>query len=164
MSLPATLTHFWRQRSTAEQRTLALGCAVAALALLYAFVWHPLSEQRQRLQETLPQMRVAAAQLRLQAAEVTRLRTLPQQSLGNHPRSILDVVGARGSIGVPSQLIALDAGRVRVEFNAIAFDNWVDWAKQLQAEHGVRIESAAIIALSEPGMVGIKAVLVGARP
>ena len=164
MNLPATLTQFWHQRTPAERRTLALGGTVLAVALLYAFVWHPLSQERQRLLDSLPQLRAAAAQMRLQSAEVARLRSLPQKNLGNNLRGALDVAGAGRSVGTPSQIIALDSGRARVEFNAVAFDNWIDWATRLQTEHGVRVESASIAALSEPGMVSIQAVLGGARP
>jgi len=164
MSMPSNITLFWRQRTPAERRTLALGGAVLAIALLYAFIWHPLSQERQRLQASLPQLRAVAAQLRMQSAEVTLLRQLPQKDFGNSLRSAIEFANAHGGIGAPSQIVPLDAGRVRVEFNAIAFDSWIDWANVLQTEQGVRIESAAVIALAEPGMVNIKATLAGARP
>jgi general secretion pathway protein M len=164
MSTPATLTLFWRQRTPAERRTLTLGGAVLAFALLYAFVWHPLSEERQRLQDSLPQLRGAAAQMRLQAAEVARLRNLPQKNLGNNLRAAMDAASSRSGVGTPTQIIALDAGRVRVEFNAVAFDSWIDWANLLQTEQGVRVVSAAVVALSEPGMVSVQAVLSSGRP
>ncbi len=164
MSLPANITLFWRQRTQAERRTLTLGGTVLAIALLYAFIWHPLSQERQRLQASLPQLRTAAAQMRLQSAEVARLRSLPQKDFGNNLRSAVEYANAHGNIGAPSQIMALDEGRVRIEFNAVAFDSWVDWLNILQTEQGVRVESAEITALPEPGMVNIKAVLAGARP
>jgi len=164
MSMPSNITLFWRQRTPAERRTLTLGGAVLAIALSYAFIWHPLSQERQRLQASLPQLRAAAAQLRMQSAEVARLRQLPQKDFGNSLRSAIEFANAHSSIGAPSQIVPLDAGRVRVEFNAVAFDSWIDWANVLQTEQGVRIESAAVIALAEPGMVNIKATLAGARP
>jgi general secretion pathway protein M len=162
MNLSANITLFWRQRTQAERRTLTLGGAVLAIALLYAFIWHPLSQERQRLQASLPQLRAAAAQMRIQSAEVTSLRNQPKKNFGNSLRSALDYASAHSNVGAPSQTIPLDAGRVRVEFNAAAFDSWIDWVNLLQTEQGIRVESAEIIALAEPGMVKIKAVLASA--
>ena len=91
---------------------------------------------------------------------------MPQKNAGNSLRSAIDFANAHSPVGAPSQIIPLDAGRVRIEFNAVAFDRWIDWASILQTEQGVRVESAEIFALAEPGMVKIKAVLAsaGARP
>ena len=169
MNLPENISLFWRQRTQAERRTLTLGGAVLAIALLYAFIWHPLSQERQRLQAALPQLRAAVAQLRIESAEVARLRNSPQKNFANSLRGALDYASARGTIGTPSQIMPLDAGdagRVRIEFNAVAFDGWIDWLNILQTEQGVRVESAEVFALAEPGMVHIKAVLAsaGARP
>lgn len=166
MNLPDNISLFWRQRTQAERRTLTLGGAVLAFALLYAFIWHPLTQERQRLQAALPQLRAAAAQMRIESAEVARLRSLPQKNFGNNLRSAVEYANAHSNIGAPSQLMPLDAGRVRIEFNAVAFDSWIDWLNILQTEQGVRVESAEVLALAEPGMAHIKAVLAsaGARP
>ena len=166
MNLPENISLFWRQRTPAERRTLKRGGAILATALLYAFFWHPLSQERQRLQASLPQLRAAAAQMRITATEVQRLRQTPQKNFANSLRDAMDHATAHSSIGAPPQILPLDAGRVRIEFNAVVFDSWIDWANFLQTEQGVRVESAEIFALAEPGLVKIKAVLAsaGARP
>lgn len=164
MNMPAILTQFWRQRTHAERRTLALGGAVLVIALLYAFIWQPLSEERRRLESALPQMRNAATQMRIAAAEVTHLRNSPPKTFTQNLGGALNAANAHSPLGAPSQIMPMDAGRIRLEYNAVSFDGWIDWANLLQTEHGVRIESAEITALAEPGMVKIKAVLASVHP
>ena len=118
------------------------------------------------MRAALPQLRATAAQLHSAASEVTRLRNVPPKNFSSDLRSALEYASARSVIGAPSQLTHLDTGRARLSFNAIAFNQWIDWVKILQSEQGVRVESAEIFALTEPGMVNIQAVLAttGSRP
>jgi general secretion pathway protein M len=160
------LKQFWQQRNPDERRTLRIGGIVLAIALLYAFVWYPLSQGQQRLRNTLPQVRAAAAQIQLQAQEVSRLRSLPPKAASNNLRSAVDAATARSSIGAPAEFLPLDAGRARIIFNNAIFDRWIEWVKFLQLEQSIRVETADITALTEPGMVKIQAVLApsGTRP
>jgi general secretion pathway protein M len=152
------LKQFWQQRTHTERRTLTIGGALLAIALLYAFIWHPLTQEQQRLRAALPQLRAAAAQMQIQAAEVKRLRNLPQKSAQPNLRSALEYMSAHSAIGSPA-ISPMDADHARITFNAVAFDGWIEWVKTLQAEQGVRVESAEVFALAEPGMVKIQAVL-----
>ena len=154
-----TITYFWQHRNHAERRTITIGGTVLAIALLYAFIWYPLTQEQQRLKTSLPLMRAAAAQMQIQASEVIRLRNLPPKSTDNNLRSALDFAATRSAVGTPSQLTYLDNGRARITFNTAAFDSWIEWVKILQAEQGVRVESTEIQTLAEPGMVKIEVVL-----
>lgn len=160
------LRHLWQQRTPAERRTLRSVGAILAIALMYAFVWHPLAQERQRLGSALPQLRAAAAKMHVQAQEIARTRNLPQKPLNNNLRSAVDDATTRSSINAPSEFLPLDAGRARVTFNNTAFDRWIEWVKFLQVEQGIRVESADITALAESGTVKIQAVLApsGVRP
>ena len=157
--MKAQIIHFWRQRSAAERRSLSIGAVVLGIALFYALLWYPLTQERNHLRETLPQLRAAAAQMQIEAAETLRLRNMPQKSVNPNLREALEYAAVHSSIGAPSQFIPIDAERVRIIYNATAFDRWIDWAKILQTEHRVRIESVEIFALGEPGMVKVQAVL-----
>ena len=150
---------FWQQRSPAERRTLSIGGGVLLLALLYALLWYPLSQERQRLKTSLPQLRATAALMQVQAQEVARLRQLPAQTSTADLRSAIDKATAGNPLGAPLELMPLDAGRMRVSTSAVSFDAWVAWVKALQAEHGVRVESASVSALTAPGLVKVQAVL-----
>jgi len=152
------IAHFWQQRTHTERRTIMIGGSILTIALLYAFIWHPLTQERQRLRAALPHLRAAAAQMHFQAAEISRMRNLPPKSFNNNLRGALDFMSAHSAIGSPS-ISALDSGRARISFDAVAFDSWIEWVKMLQAEQGVRVESAEVFALAEPGMVKVQAVL-----
>ena len=154
-----TIDQFWQQRTHNERRTLLSAGTLLVVALLYAFIWHPVTQARQQLQTTLPQLRAAAAQMQHAAIEVARLRTLPQKNFNGNLSSTVESTALHSPIGSPSAVSVLDGGRTRVTFNAVAFDHWIDWVKTLQSEQGIRVESAAIFALTEPGMVKIQAVL-----
>lgn len=150
---------FWRQRTPAERRTITIGGGALLIALIYAFVWHPLQQERGRLRTSLPQLRTAAAQLHADAVEVARLRTSAPQQAGDNLPAAIESAAARTGLGKPTQLTPLDTGRARIVFNAAAFDAWIEWLKIMQTEQTVRVESSEINALAEPGMVKIQAVL-----
>ena len=154
-----TIVQFWQQRTHAERRTLLSAGTLLVVALLYAFIWHPVTQARQQLQTSLPQLRAAAAQMQRAAIEVTRLRTFPQKDFNGNLNNAVEYAALHSPIGAPSAVLVLDSGRTRVTFNAVAFDHWIDWVKTLQSDQGIRVESAAIFALTEPGMVKIQAVL-----
>ena len=160
------LHQFWQQRSRNERRTLRIGGIVLAIALLYAFVWYPLSQEQQRLRNALPQARAAAAQMQFQAQEVARMRSLPQKTSNNNLRSAVESASARNNLGAPAEFLPLGTDRARITYNSAVFESWIEWVKFLQLEQGVRVESADITALTEPGMVKIQAVLAssGVRP
>ena len=157
--MPENIKQLWQQRTPAERRTLSIGGVLLAIALLYALLWYPLAQERQRLRTDLPQLRTAAAQMQLQAKEVMRLRNLPPKPSANNLRSALDTTSARSGLGAPAEFMLLDTGRARITYAAASFDNWISLVKMLQAEHGIRLESATVTALAEPGMVKIQAVL-----
>lgn len=152
---------FWNQRTAAERRTITIGGGTLVIALIYAFVWHPLQQERNRLQASLPQLRTAAAQFHADAAEVVRLRaSAPKQSQSKGDlQAAIESAAARTGLGKPAQLNPLDSGRARIAYNVAAFDAWIKWLKIMQTEQAVRVESLAINALAEPGMVKIQAVL-----
>lgn len=153
------VVQFWQQRTHSERRTLLSASTLLVVALLYTFIWQPVTQARQHLQTSLPQLRAAAAQMQRAAIEVTRLRTLPQKEFNSDLNRTLEYVALHSPIGVPTAVSTLDSGRIRVTFNAVAFDYWIDWVKTLQSEQGIRVESATIFALTEPGMVKIQSVL-----
>ncbi len=157
--MPENIKQLWQQRTPAERRTLTIGGVLLSIGLLYALLWYPLAQERQRLRADLPQLRTAAAQMQLQAREVVRLRNLPSKPSTHNLRSALDTSSAHSKLSAPAEFMPLDAGRARVTYAAASFDNWIRLVEILQAEHGIRLESAKVTALAEPGMVKIQAVL-----
>ncbi len=157
------LVQTWRARSPRERFVLAAGAAFLALALGYAYAWLPVQRDLAQLRGALPQLRVQAEQVQRDAEAVARLRARPAATL--HGGSVTAVVEQRAvAAGLREHIATLvpqDAGRVRVTLPRVGFDAWLAWIGDLQAAHGVRVESAHIESNGEAGMVRIEAVLAG---
>ena len=141
----------WRQRSADERRTLAWGAAIAALLFAVAFAWLPLDRARQRLADELPALRASIASLERDAAEVDRLRKQPATAApAGTPLASL----ATNAGGLPgAQVAVLDARRVRVTGADMSFAALLEWLRNAQATHGMRVESARVDALPAAGRV-----------
>ena len=141
----------WRQRSARERRTLAWGAGIAVLLLVVAFVWLPLERTRQRLATELPALRASIAALERDAAEVERLRKQPAAPApAGTPLASL----ATNAGGLPgAQVAVLDARRVRVTGADLSFSALLEWLRNAQATHGMRVESARVDALPAAGRV-----------
>ena len=141
----------WSRRSASERRTLAWGGALLALALLVAFAWLPLQRTRDRLAAELPALRASIAALERDAAEVARLRAQPAAAppAGTPLASLATNAG-----GLPgAQVNVLDARRVRVTGSDVSFSALLEFLRNAQATHGMRVESARLDALPAPGRV-----------
>ena len=157
------LIQFWRSRAPRERVVLAGGSALLALALGFAYGWLPMQRDTAQLRKALPQLRAQARQLQQDADEAKRLKGRPARA--REGGSLAAVIEQRATAGgLREQIESItpqDAGRVRVALPEVAFDAWIGWLGELQASHGVRVESARIDAGEEPGMVKVEAVLAG---
>lgn len=161
--MKAQFVQFWRARAPRERFVLAAGAALLALALGYAYAWLPMQRELAQLRGTLPHLRAQAEQIQRDAEEVARLRARPAAS--QRGGSVATVVEQRAAASGLREhiatLAAQDDGRVRVVLPRVGFDAWLAWIGELQAAHGVRVESARIESSGEAGMVRIEAVLAG---
>ena len=160
-----TLLEFWRQRNANEQRTLRLGGGLALLLLGYALLWHPLSQERSRLQSEVPKLRQAKQLMVQQTAEIAQLKAQSQAPASGDMRAAMANATLRSNFPAPRDMQVLDPGHLRIRYESASFDGWLEWSRILQSEGRIRIESADIRALPEPGKVTIQAVLAstGAR-
>lgn len=155
---------FWKQSSPRERWLIGGGFGLLLAAVLFFYVLQPVVRDRQKLRASLPQLRVNAERMRLDAAEVTRLRTLPSSSS-------LPNGGIRGAVEASAEVFKLrdsisqasveGEGRISIAMTTVPFDSWVRWLGHLQEQYRIRLESCRVEALPQPGMVRIKAVLAG---
>jgi type II secretory pathway component PulM len=145
------LANAWSRRSPNERRALAIGACVVGAILVVTLVWLPLERARARLANDLPRLRAATAALQRDAEEVKRLRAMPQAvAVTNSPLASLATNGG-GLAG--AQFAVLDERRVRVTGADVSFAALLEWLRNAQATHGVRVESARLEALPAPGRV-----------
>lgn len=157
------LIRFWRTRVPRERLVLAGGSALLVLALGFAYAWLPMQRDVKQLRQVLPQLRAQARQLQQDAQEVARLKAQPGviREKGSLAHAIEQRALATGLRERIESITPQDAGHVRVLLPQVTFDAWIVWIGELQASHGVRVESARIEATDVPGMVSVDAVLVG---
>lgn len=143
-------TAWWSGRTQRERRVLR---AIVALVvgLLALLVWMDAERSRARLNAELPRLRASIAALERDAAEVQRLRALPAAAAG--AQSPLATLATNGG-GLPgAQIAILDERRVRVTGGDVGFGLLLEWLRNAQATHGMRVESARLDALPTTGRV-----------
>jgi type II secretory pathway component PulM len=141
---------WWSARSSRERRVLR-AIAVLVAGLLALLVWMDSERARARLNAELPRLRASIAALERDASEVQRLRALPVAAAG--AQSPLATLATNGG-GLPgAQISILDERRVKVTGGDVGFGLLLEWLRNAQATHGMRVESARLDALPTTGRV-----------
>ncbi len=153
---------YWQSRNARERLILASVASLALLAILYAYAWMPIAEERAQLRKTLPELQANAAQFGARAEEVERLST---QTAARGTMNVMSVIEGTAKMhnlrDKFSALSAIDANHVRVVSASIAFDAWLTLTRDLQAQ-GIRADSVQINSLQEgPGLVKLNATFSG---
>ncbi len=138
------ILEYWQSRNPRERVILASVAGVALAAIVYAYAWMPIAEERAQLRKSLPELQTKATKFNSHADEAERL-TGQTASRGNvNVMSVIEATAkARNLRDKFSAVSAIDANHVRVVAASIAFDDWLGWTKELQAQ-GIRIDSAQI--------------------
>ena len=153
------LAYAWNQRTESERRTLTIVGAVVVIALLVAFAWLPLERTRARLAAEMPQVRASIDALERDAAEVKRLRAMPATSANTNRSSPLASLATDGGGVAGAQITVLDERRARLAGDDVSFASVLEWIRNAQATHGMRVESAKVQALPAAGRVRAEVVL-----
>ena len=128
-----------------------IGAGLATLAVAAAAVlWIDAERTRARLADELPRLRASIASLERDAAEVQRLRAMTTvQAPAQSPLVTLATNGG----GLPgAQISVVDDRRVKVT-GEIGFGALLEWLRNAQVTHGMRVENARLEALPAPGRV-----------
>ncbi|MEO5694224.1 MAG: type II secretion system protein GspM [Usitatibacter sp.] len=147
----------WEARSPAERRNIVRALVVAAIVLVVVLAWLPLERARGRLIAQMPEVRASIAALQRDADEVKRLRSMP----ANAPQAAAPLAAlATNGGGLPgATIIALDNRRVKVSGADVGFGALLEWLRNAQQTHGMRVESARLDALPAKGRVRAELVL-----
>ena len=153
---------YWDARTAQERRIISLGSLILSPVIAYFMLWQPAHLANVKLLASVPIMRTQAAHLRTQAAEAEEVRHLP------HP-AVLDANALKAAVEqsavrhqLRSALTSIDAqppNVVRLTFESVAFDQWVNWLRSLQQEQHIRVASTGIALLPQTGMVKVNVTL-----
>lgn len=145
------LALYWLARTEQERKYLAVGGAVAVLALVYALFIDPAVSGRARLQRELPQLRQQAAQLQSMAAEAAELARQPAPQVTPMTREAVLASLATRSIVPGSLTVAGENARLQV--SNVSFANLYAWLDAQRRENRMTVEEGTITALSAVGQV-----------
>ena len=154
----------WESRSPRDRLVIVILSAVVG-AVLYVWLVQSANRARAQLSSSISVLRAQAMRLDLDATELARVRSAPVQPA---PQTDLltQLQTQAAAAGLTSSLLrteVVDANQVRVVFGSVAFADWLAWVAGLQAQH-IRLDTGRIEALSTPGLVGVTAAFVRAKP
>lgn len=141
----------WLARTEQERRYLAIGGAVAALALVYALFIAPALAGRARLEQELPQLRTENAQLRAMAAEAAELARQPVLQVAPMTRESL--TASLTAMSLTAQSVAMTGEFARLQFSGVSFANLASWLDTERRENRVAVQESTVTALAAPGQV-----------
>ncbi|MCA1245572.1 type II secretion system protein GspM [Massilia sp. MS-15] len=142
---------WWLARTDQERKFLAVGGAIALVALVYALLLAPAIEGRDRLRRSLPELRQQAAQLQTLAAEASALAANPAPQVPPMTAEALNASMAQYSLKAGS--LTMTGEYAKLQFNGVSFANLVTWLDAQRRENRVQVQDAAFTALGAAGQV-----------
>ncbi len=150
-------------RSARERTTLAVGGLVLLVLLGYGLVYEPLRQARAKLAERLPSQRTELRLMRVQAAEIERLRTqaglVGKSSL---EQRIKASAAAFGLVANFTQFTPLADEQIQLSTQPLANSTWIDWLTDLERQ-GVTVVRGRISASDQPGLSSLELTLKGGQ-
>lgn len=144
-------TALWLARTEQERRFLAVGGAVALVALLYLLLVEPAVEGRAQLRRSLPQLRQQAAELQAMAQEATALAQAPEVHVVPLGRDA--VSSSLTGRGLNPQSLSVTGEYIKVQLNNVAFANLAAWLDEQRRANRVLVQDATVTALPAAGQV-----------
>jgi len=151
----------WQQLAPRERRLISWGGTGLLAAVLYAYLWQPITAERLKLRATLPQLRGNAAQMQSQAQEAAQIKASVSPALQGEAiqSAIHQAADEAGLDSKTLQVKLLDAGRANIALATVSFDAWTVLVANLQKNQRIRLESCTIKALPEAGRASVQAVV-----
>jgi general secretion pathway protein M len=154
----ARLSQWWQLRSPVERVLLScIGAAVLA-AIAWLLLWQPMRQDSDRLMRQVAAQRTALAAARLQADDIAGLSRNTAPLAPRDARADLDAALAQQGLKATT-IDRADGDRLRVNFDAIAFDALLKLAETLQRDAHLRAIDLTSTARVEPGQVRAELVL-----
>lgn len=154
---------FWAERNARERMILSVGGIVLLVLVLYAWAYQPIEQSRAQLVQRLPRLRAELMLMRVQVAEIERLRAHPgEAATGTLEQRIKSSAAAFGLAEGFTQFTALDKNRIQLTTQPLPPGTWIDWLSDL-GRRGVTVARCRITEGKEPGLASLELTLTGAR-
>lgn len=155
---------WWNTLALREQQTLAIGGIIVALMLGWALIWHPLALKRAELRDTVETQRRDLALVRVEVAQVEKLRAAGTHSRADRQgRSLLALADATarggGLEGALRRVEPVGASSVRVSFEFARFDALIAWIENLTRDYGIETTDFSADRADGVGLVNARVTL-----
>lgn len=141
----------WLARTEQERKVLAIGAALAALALVYGLFVAPALAGKAALEKELPQLRTQNAQLRAMALEAGELARQPVVQVTPMTRESL--TASLAAVSITPQSVAMTGEFARLQLSGVSFANLVGWLDAQRRENRVGVQESTVTALAVAGQV-----------
>ena len=152
------ISRFLMARSERERMLVVVASILLGLALTYAYIWLPVSHERDRLLVRVSESQAESLAMEQAAQELAQLRAIPPQPTGLKgaiEQAISESLAARAP-----EIAQYEPTRVRISIASATTSQAFDSVARLQALPGVRVESVRLASLGDGDRVKIEAVFV----
>jgi type II secretory pathway component PulM len=147
-----TTSPWWQARSAAERKALTVALAAMAALLLWLLLLRPMQRDTEILARQLASARASLAEAKRQADDIATLARSPPATAPRDARADLDAALAKAGVK-PIAIDRTDSQRLRVTFDAIAFDTLTALLVALQRDAHLRSVELTATGRVEPGLV-----------
>lgn len=145
----------WTRLAPRERAWLSALSVLLGLLAVYFGLWNPLQRSLDRLRVQVPSAQQQLAEMRVQAAVVTRIRAAGVAAPVANPLSAVEqAVGRHGFR--PTRIEPDGARGIRLQLDGVAYTSLIACLVELQTQSGIRAETATIEAHSTPGAVTVR--------
>lgn len=152
-------TEHWDTLSATEQKTIRRGAWVLLPLLAYGLLWKPAHEALPKLQSSLPYLRAQAEQMQSVAGQAQSLRQQSQLAVLDSDALRTAVEKSAQAANLPLLVVPGEQNSVRISAESVTFAHWLQWQHALEQTQHIRVSSAMLVALPEPGMIKVQATL-----
>lgn len=158
------MSSWWNGLQPRERNMLAIGGAICAVLLAWAFVWHPLARARADAHARADRARADLVWMRSVTGQANELHAQGARShAGRQGKSLLALADASaraaGLSGALKRVEPTGGNSVRVSFEVASFDMLVDWLSQLARDYGVRVSDFSADKVEGLGLVNARVTL-----
>ena len=155
---------WWQKQSERDRRVLAIGAAVVAVLLAWAFVWYPLARARAQLESRVEQERADLAWMRQTGGELRELRAKGARGKvdrqGKSLFALADVTARGAGLATALKRVEPTGPRsVRASFEAANFDALIGWVDVLARDYAVQTTDFSADRVEAIGTVNARVVL-----
>ena len=153
LRVPAPMASWLATKTRAERRIVAAFLVVVTIALLWAAVWQPLTQDTATLQIAQAGNAAALARARGMALEISDLSRTPATDAPTDARAGLERILLQQNLRSAVTQLEWRDGRAHVVFAAVGYDALIVALEAMQRDARLRSVAATITARVEPGMV-----------